>query len=273
MRRVSPGQDKATPNVHAEPDFNKIAKQYPLEKSADVGKKETAAAAAAAAVPRMESSQPNHQRDPYYQRGPTIPPHQAAYAYAAPANQYDYTANQHTKSKSVGQYHSSTGSAPIETTVTNPNYLDSHIFSSVHQDQAHQEGDTNQHYYGRNINQYAGRSPHSGHFSRPQYHYSQQQQHDAHSDKKFQNAHGDKNSYHSNYSSAQGLIEGNIQPIGSSGGTVQMRMSYPAQAQGIQAHNNSFLPSFSPIRSNFQEVEEGVGGATNAEKPDFKPQS
>jgi len=271
MRRVSPGQDKATPNVHAEPDFNKIAKQYPLEKSADVGKKETAAAAAA--VPRMESSQPNHQRDPSYQRGPTTPPHQAAYAYAAPANQYDYTANQHTKSKSVGQYHSSTGSAPIETTVTNPNYLDSHIFSSVHQDQAHQEGDTNQHYYGRNINQYAGRSPHSGHFSRPQYHYSQQQQHDAHSDKKFQNAHGDKNSYHSNYSSAQGLIEGNIQPIGSSGGTVQMRMSYPAQAQGIQAHNNSFLPSFSPIRSNFQEVEEGVGGATNAEKPDFKPQS
>eukprot|EP00577_Skeletonema_sp_RCC1716_P012055 CAMPEP_0113405458 /NCGR_PEP_ID=MMETSP0013_2-20120614/18963_1 /TAXON_ID=2843 ORGANISM="Skeletonema costatum, Strain 1716" /NCGR_SAMPLE_ID=MMETSP0013_2 /ASSEMBLY_ACC=CAM_ASM_000158 /LENGTH=409 /DNA_ID=CAMNT_0000291187 /DNA_START=20 /DNA_END=1249 /DNA_ORIENTATION=- /assembly_acc=CAM_ASM_000158 len=275
MKRISPRQGKATPNMHSEPDFNTIAKLYLPEKSADAGKKETAAAAAAAAaVPRMESSQPNHQRDPYYQRGPTTPPHQAAYAYAAPANQYDYAANQHTKSKSVGQYHSSSSSgvAPIETTVTNPNYLDSHIFSSVHQDQAHQEDDTNQYYYGRNINQYAGRSPHSGHFSRPQYHYSQQQQHDGHSDKKFQNAHGDRNSYHSNYSSAQGLIEGNIQPIGSSGGTVQMRMSYPAQAQGIQARN-SFLPSFSPIRSNFQEVEEGVEGATKAEKTDFKPQS
>jgi hypothetical protein len=271
MKRISPGQGKATPNMHSEPDFYTIAKQYPPEKSADAGKKETAAAAA---VPRMESSQPNHQRDPYYQRGPTTPPHQAAYAYAAPAKQYDYTANQHTKSKSVGQYHSSSSSGvaptPIETTVTNPNYLDSHIFSSVHQDQAHQEADTNQYYYGRNINQYAGRSTQSGHFSHPQYHYSQQQQHDAHSDKKFQNAHGDRNAYHSNYSSAQGLIEGNIQPIGSSGGTEQM--SYPAQAQGIQAHN-SFLPSFSPIRSNFQEVEEGVGGATKAEKPDFKPQS
>ena len=51
-----------------------------------------------------------------------------------------------------------------------------------------------------------------------------------------------------------------------------MRKSYPAQAQGIQARN-SFLPSFSPIRSNFQEVEEGVEGATKAEKTDFKPQS
>eukprot|EP00984_Skeletonema_dohrnii_P002425 scaffold835_cov72-Skeletonema_dohrnii-CCMP3373.AAC.2 len=271
MRRVSPGQGKVTPNMHSEPDFYTIAKQYPLEKSADVGKKESAAAAA---VPSMESSQPNHHWDPYYQRGPTIPPHQAAYAYAyayaAPANQYDYTANQHTKSKSVSQYHSSSGSAPIETTVTNPNYLDSHSFSSVHQDQAHQEGDTNPYYYGRNVNQYAGRSPHSGHFSRPQYHYSQQQQqqHDAHSDKMFHNAHGERNSYYGNYSSAQGLIEGNIQPIGSSGGTEQT--SYPAQAQGIQAHNNSFLPSFSPMKSNFQEVEEG---ATKAQKTDFKPQS
>ncbi|KAK1734136.1 heat shock factor family protein [Skeletonema marinoi] len=263
MRRVSPGQGKATPNMHSEPDFYTIAKQYPLEKSADVGKKETAAAA----VPSMESSQPNHQWDPYYQRGPTIPPHQAAYAYAAPSNQYDYTANQHTKSKSVSQYHSSSGSAPIETTVTNPKYLDSHSFSSVHQDQAHHEADANQYYYGRNINQYAGRSTQSGHFSHPQYHYSQLQKHDAHSDKKIQNAHGDRNSYSSNYSSAQGLIEGNIPPIGSSGGTEQM--SYPAQAQGIQAHN-SFLPSFSPMKSNFQEVEEG---ATKAQKTDFKPQS
>eukprot|EP00984_Skeletonema_dohrnii_P031934 scaffold25149_cov78-Skeletonema_dohrnii-CCMP3373.AAC.2 len=272
MRRVSPGRGKAaTPNMHSEPNFYMIAKQYPLGKSADVGNKETAVAA----VPSMESSQPNHQRDPSYRRGPTTPPHQAAYAYAAPANHYDYTANQPNKSKSVSQYHSSSSSgvAPIETTMTNPNYLDSHIFSSVHQDQAHQEGDTNQHYYGRNINQYAGRSPHSGHFSRPQYHYSQQQQqqqqHDAHSDKKFQNAHGDKKSYHSNYSSAQGLIEGSIQPIGSSGGggTVQMRMSYPAQAQGIQAHNNnnnnSFLPSFSPIRSNFEEKQKNQTSSPN----------
>eukprot|EP00985_Skeletonema_marinoi_P008989 scaffold4107_cov224-Skeletonema_marinoi.AAC.1 len=40
MRRVPKGQGKATPNMHAEPDFYLIAKQYPLENSAGVLKKE-----------------------------------------------------------------------------------------------------------------------------------------------------------------------------------------------------------------------------------------
>eukprot|EP00984_Skeletonema_dohrnii_P037497 scaffold39625_cov144-Skeletonema_dohrnii-CCMP3373.AAC.1 len=155
MRRISPGQGKATPNVHAEPDFYSIAKQYPLGESEDV-----AGEAAAAAAPT------NNQWDPH-QRGYSHPPHHAA--HAAAANQYDgNSANQHTNSRSVARYHSSSSVAASEARkegegrtesrghdysyhpMSNPHYLDSHLLSSM---QARQEAIMNQ-YYASNANQH-----------------------------------------------------------------------------------------------------------------------
>ena len=68
MRRVPRGQGKATPNMHAEPDFYSIAKIYPLEKSANIVHEASKYAdkvvhAAKQAAPNMESFS-NHHWDP-----------------------------------------------------------------------------------------------------------------------------------------------------------------------------------------------------------------
>jgi len=143
MRRVAPGQGKATPNIHEEPDFYLIAQQFPLEKSANVPKKDKEKVlkkdeappfserqktdylgdfdlgdetslyedddippvARKAAPPDMESIS-NHQWDPFDQSDfVNPPPHHREASRSAAENQYDgNAANQFTKS--LGQLHS-----------------------------------------------------------------------------------------------------------------------------------------------------------------------
>jgi len=90
MRRVSPGQGKAAPNIYTEPDFYLIAKRYPLEKPADVPDKEeineaskyedtdVPLAVKEAAAPDMKESISTHQWDPYDQQNAAHPTREAA---------------------------------------------------------------------------------------------------------------------------------------------------------------------------------------------------
>ena len=90
MRRVSPGQGKAAPNIYAEPYFYLIAKRHPLEKSANVPDKEeineaskyedtdVPLAAKEAAAPDMKESISTHQWDPYDQQNAAHPTREAA---------------------------------------------------------------------------------------------------------------------------------------------------------------------------------------------------
>jgi hypothetical protein len=122
MRRVPKGQGKATPNMHSEPDFYLIAKQYPLENSADALKKENEKVlrleatsecednynpllTRKAAAPNMESISQQHQWDPFDQEvDSTHSTHREAAPEAA-VNQYD-AGNTNQSNKHSSQSHS-----------------------------------------------------------------------------------------------------------------------------------------------------------------------
>ena len=247
MRRISPGQGKANPNVHAEPDFYSIAKQYPLGKSEDV------AGEAAAAAPT------NDQWDPH-QRGYSHPPHHAA--HAAAANQYDgNSANQHTNSRSVARYHSSSRVAASEARkegegrteprghdysyhpMSNPHYLDSYLLSSM---QARQEAIMNQ-YYASNFNQHTTTDSFLQAASAQYFHHHHPQYSQQPNAQQVHEYNLYRNPYYSNIYNG-GQIPGQSQ--GQASRQVSRsaaQMNYPAQE-----YNHPLPPDFSSYESYFE---------------------
>jgi len=151
-------------------------------------------------------------------------------------------------------------------------HLDTHRGYPMHP--AHQGADTNQ-YSGSNVNQYAAGSSHQAVAAAAAgYYYSQSQysqQHEAHNSNNMLNHdYGYCNPCYnySNHYSAHGLVEGHShsQPSGSRSSAVAAQLNQPA-AQGFHDHNyNSYFPSFSPLKTSFQEDNEESEGAAKGSK-------
>ncbi len=249
MRRVSAGKGKATPNMHAEPDFYVIAQQYPLKPSTN----DVAGKVAAAAAPQ------NHQWDSHDQSDDKRKPRHSAHAAAAYQKKESKRSNHQDKPETAGQHRSFPSSdetrAELERrraesqaqeemsyydyyAMSNPRSLDLNRLSSM---QAHQEAIMNQ-YYASNAYQQTPSSLHQGaaahYFSQPQYSQHQQQQvHDYY---------GYTNPYYSNiYSDGQlpGLSQGQASHQAASS-----QMGYPAQE-----YNQFFPPNSSSYNAYFED--------------------